>query len=178
MRTEWICSEEMAHLLAALTYENRLACEVSLRTGLRIGDVLSLTRRNIFGNSGRFTIKEQKTGKPRRVYIPKDLLENLRGICGRYYVFSNRINEREHRTRQAVFKDLKRAAKAFRIHANIAPHSLRKIYAVGWFEKTKSLQKVRELLGHSSEAVTVLYAMANVVNMRRKNKRLDNSIKA
>lgn len=178
MRTEWICTEEMSHILAALTYENRLACQVSLRTGLRIGDVLSLTRRNIFGNSGRFTIKEQKTGKSRRVYIPKDLLENLRGICGRYYVFSNRFNEREHRTRQAVFKDLKRAAKAFRIHSNVAPHSLRKIFAVSWFEKTQSIEKVRELLGHSSEAVTMLYAMANVVNLRRKKLRLDNLKKA
>ena len=35
MRSEWIEKGEMEHVLAALMPENRLACEISLATGLR-----------------------------------------------------------------------------------------------------------------------------------------------
>lgn len=167
MRSEWVCEETLSHILAALTYENRLACEVSLRTGLRIGDVLALKTRKIF-KCGRFTIKEQKTGKPRRIYLPQDLLEKMRNNAGRYFVFENRVDPKKSRTRQAVFKDLKRAARAFRVSENIAPHTMRKAFAVEWFEKTKDLKKVQTLLNHSDEAVTVLYALANCVDNKRK----------
>ena len=37
----------MGHILAALTYENRLAITVSLLTGLRIGDVLNIRSRDL-----------------------------------------------------------------------------------------------------------------------------------
>ena len=42
MRSDWIPKGEMSHILAALQPENRLACEVSLATGLRINDVLAM----------------------------------------------------------------------------------------------------------------------------------------
>lgn len=168
MRSEWIKGEIMSHILAALTYENRLACEVSLFTGLRIGDVLSLRSGKLFDYNGRFTIREQKTGKPRRVYLPADLRERLRDNAGRYFVFEHRTDPRKHRTRQAVFKDLKRAARAFRVHENVAPHSLRKMYAVEWFAKSGSIKKVQNLLNHSDEAVTMLYALADCVDKKRK----------
>ena len=61
MRSEWIEKGEMEHVLAALMPENRLACEISLATGLRINDVLSLKASDV--KKQRFTIREQKTGK-------------------------------------------------------------------------------------------------------------------
>ena len=41
MRADHVPRDELAHILAALTPPNRLALEVSLATGLRIGDVLA-----------------------------------------------------------------------------------------------------------------------------------------
>ena len=64
MRTDWLFKAELLHVLAALTPPNRLACEISLATGLRISDVLALTRDQAV--DGRFSIREQKTGKVRR----------------------------------------------------------------------------------------------------------------
>ena len=61
-----------------------------------------------------------------------------------------------------------RAAKVFGVKKHISPHSLRKVYAVEEFERTGDLKRVQKLLNHSSEAVTLLYAMSNVVR-RRKN---------
>lgn len=166
MRSEWLPKGEIEHILASLQPKNRLACEISLFTGLRINDVLSLKTEQI--KKQRFTVYEQKTGKSRQVRLPKDLLDRCFACSGQHYVFENRLNGREHRTRQAVYKDLMRSAKAFGIKKHISPHSMRKVYAVEEFEKTGDLKKVQKLLNHTSEAVTVLYAMANIVRKRKK----------
>ena len=42
MKTEYLLNRQLNHVLAALTPQNRLICEVELHTGLRIGDVLAL----------------------------------------------------------------------------------------------------------------------------------------
>ena len=165
MRSEWIPKGEMEHILAALMPENRLACEISLFTGLRINDVLSLKTSQV--KKQRFTIREQKTGKTRTVRLPKELYDRAMNCAGQFYVFEHRLNGREHRTRQAVYKDLRRAATLFGVKQNVSPHSLRKVFAVEEFEKHGNLAKVKKLLNHSSEAVTMLYAMANVVEFRK-----------
>ena len=167
MRSEWIPKGEMEHILAALMPENRLACEISLATGLRINDVLSLKTEQV--KKQRFTIREQKTGKTRIIRLPKELFERAMLCAGVFYVFENRLNGREHRTRQAVYKDLKRAATLFGCKAQVSPHSLRKVFAVEEFESGGgNLARVQKLLNHNSEAVTMLYAMSNIVK-RRKN---------
>lgn len=167
MKTQYIPKGEMVHILAALMPANRLACEVSLATGLRIGDVLAIKTQQIMKiATRRVTVKEEKTGKGRTVYLPGDLLDKLRSQAGRFFVFENRLSPRKHRSRQAVHKDLKRAAALFRVRENIAPHSLRKVYAVEEFHRTGSLSRVKTLLNHSSEAVTMLYAMADQVRKK------------
>ena len=161
--------ENFEHVLAALMPANRLAIKLSLATGLRISDVLSIKTSQI---APRMTIREQKTGKSRRVYIPKPLLEDMVLTAGRFYVFEHRLNEREHRTRQAVFKDLKRAARLFRVDKDIqlSPHSARKVYAVEKLKKYGDIRKIQQLLNHSSEAVTMVYAMADIISERGRKK--------
>lgn len=168
MRSQWICGQELAYLLAALTPPNMLVCEVCLATGLRVGDVLAL--KSAYLHRERFTIKEEKTGKSRLVYLPKDLRARLLNQAGRVWVFEGRLDPKKHRTRQAVFKDLRRAAKAFRITAHVSPHSLRKVYAVEYFKRSGSLEKTRRLLNHSSEAVTMIYAMADCIKVPKKRR--------
>lgn len=150
---------------------NRLAIETSLATGLRIGDVLQLRTEQL--RKERFTIKEQKTGKSRRVRLPNDLRDDLLRQAGRFYVFEHRLDQRKHRTRQAVWKDLHRAAVLFRLPRSltIAPHTARKIYAVSKYQSSGSLAKVQQLLNHSDEAVTMLYAMADQITARHTRKR-------
>lgn len=158
----------MEHLLAALMPQNRLALEVSMATGLRIGDVLSLRSCDLAraADKGRITVRESKTGKSKRIYIPVYLVERMLMVSGKYFVFEHRTDRKKHRTRQAVFKDLKRVAIAFRLKANIAPHSCRKIYAVEQFHRCGDLKKVQKLLNHENEAVTMLYAMADELTKR------------
>lgn len=165
-RSDYVFREEFQHLLAALTPENRLALEVSLYTGLRISDVLNLRSCKL---ASRMTVRELKTGKSRRVSLPVELLDRLRGIAGKVFVFENRRDYARPRTRQAVYKDLKRAARAFRMPARlqVSPHSARKIFAVTEYQRSHDLKRVQSLLNHSSEAVTLLYAMADSLTQRR-----------
>lgn len=161
LRADYIQQDSFEHILSALMPENRLALIVSLTTGLRIDDVLSLRRKDIVKQ--RFTIHEMKTGKARKVSLSKELQADLLYICGRFYVFEHRFDVKKHRTRQAVYKDLKRACKLFRISecVNISPHSARKIYSVGVYKRTAKIETVKQLLNHSNEAITMLYAMAD-----------------
>lgn len=148
--------------------ENRLALIVSLTTGLRIDDVLHLKTAKI--QKQRFTVKEMKTGKTRRVNLSVGLWQELLQVAGRIYVFEHRTDPKRCRTRQAVNKDLKRACELFRIKGvNLSPHSARKIYAVNNYRRTCDLDKVRALLNHSEKQteVTMLYAMADVLTERR-----------
>lgn len=165
MRSGWVPAGEMQHILAALTAPNRLACEVSLATGLRIGDVLALKTGAV--KKQRFTVQEKKTGKTRAVYLPRELQERCLAEAGQFYVFPGRLSGRDHRTRQAVYKDLRRAADLFRVKAHISPHSARKAFAVDLFQRTADLKRVQRLLNHGDEAVTVLYAMADLVEKRK-----------
>lgn len=166
-QADWARGDIMSHILAALTYENRLAITVSLLTGLRIGDVLNLRSRDLLRD--RITITEEKTLKRRTIRMPNKLRDELQGIAGKIYVFENRLSARKHRTRQAVYKDIKRAAKAFRIKSNISCHTARKIYAVSEYKKDFSVARVKKLLNHSNEAVTMIYAIADELT-KRKNK--------
>lgn len=161
-------ANEFEHLLAALTPPNRLACEVSACTGLRISDVLNLRSERL---CERFSVRELKTGKVKRVRLPAALLDRLVSQAGRIYVFENRLDCRRARTRQSVYKDLRRAARLFRVkETHISPHSARKIYAVSEYRRTGSIERVKELLNHEDEAVTMLYAMADQLETRRKKK--------
>jgi len=109
----------------------------------------------------KFTITEQKTLKRKLVTLSDKLLNELIAIAGPVFVFEHRCDPRRHRTRQAVYKDVRRAARAFRIDVRVSVHSARKIYAVKQYKRTCSIQRVQELLNHSSEAVTMVYALAD-----------------
>lgn len=157
MKTEYMLQREVDLVLAALTPQNRLVMRVALHTGLRLGDVLALKSVQL---KPHFWVTECKTGKRRQVGLPEPLLSDLKKTAGRVWVFEGRSPEK-HRTRQAVWKDVKRAAKAFRLPANIGPHSARKVYAAELMERYGDLDKVRRALNHSNEAVTMIYAMAD-----------------
>ena len=176
MRTDAVRPEIFDHILAALMPENETAMRISLATGLRIDDVLALRTQQLQRTTNnRITVRERKTGKTKRVYLPQALLTDALKSAGEIYVFPHRTDCRRHRTRQAVWKDLKRAAALFRISAslNVAPHSARKIYACEAFKKTGDMRKVQELMNHADPTTTALYIMAEEIANRKTGGRKD-----
>lgn len=157
VKTEYLLNKEVDRVLSALTWSNALVMRVCLHTGLRVGDVLALRPEQL---KPRFWITEAKTGKRRMVGLPAPLLQDLKKSSGVVWVFPNRDDPNKHRSRQAVWKDVKRAARAFRLKQNVAPHSFRKVYAVNLMEKYGDIERVRRALNHGSETTTMIYAMA------------------
>lgn len=166
MKTEYLLHKEVELILCALTEQNRLVIRTALHTGLRIGDVLALKPDRL---KPHFWVTEQKTGKPRQVGLPEPLLSDLKKNAGEHWVFPGR-DPRKHHTRQAVWKDVKRAARAFRFPQNVAPHSFRKVYAVDLMQKYGDIDRVRRALNHSSETITMIYALADQ-QLEAKNRR-------
>ena len=167
MTTEYLLQREVDLILCALTAQNRLVIRTALHTGLRIGDVLALTPDRL---KPHFWVTEQKTGKPRQVGLPEPLLSDLKKNAGKYWVFPGR-NPKKHLTRQAVWKDVKRAAAAFRLPQNVAPHSFRKVYAVDLLKKYGDIERVRRALNHSSKSITLIYALADQQLQARNRRR-------
>ena len=156
MTTDYILHKEMEHVLAALTPSNQIVCRVCLHTGLRVGDVLALRTADL---APQFWITEAKTKKRRRVNLPGALLKDVQAQAGEMWAFPGRVAGK-HRTRQAVWADVKRAARAFRLKQNVAPHSFRKVYAVELMREYGDIKRVQRALNHSSVTTTMLYAMA------------------
>lgn len=166
MRTDWVCNDDFKVILRLLTPPNRLAVEVALRYGMRISDILSLKTEDVC--KGDFTYKEMKTSKRRRIKLCKSLQERLLSQAGKIYCFEHRTDNKLHRSRQAVWKDIKRATKALRLDENVGTHSARKNYAVNALSSYHDIKKVQKLLNHSDPCITAIYALADQMGKKRK----------
>lgn len=170
MKTEYLLNREVDLVLATLTPKNALIMRTALHTGLRIGDVLSIKTDQL---AARFWVTESKTGKRRQVGLPQPLLNDIQNQAGPNWAFENPATGRPQ-TRQAVWKDVKRAARALRLPQNVGPHSARKVYAVELLSKYGDIERVRRALNHSSEAITLIYALADrqlASNLKRRRAR-------
>ena len=169
-RSSYVEPTPLGLVLAALRPANRLVVETMLATGLRVSDALCLTTAQI--KRQRFTVREQKTGKTRRVYIPNDMQLRILRQAGRLYAFEGRDDWRKHRTRQAVWKDMARCARFFAasgaVRGTVTPHSARKVYAVQEYRRTGDLDTVRQKLNHDPAhmATTLLYALSDKLDSK------------
>ena len=167
MQSEWVNDEVMDLILQTMLPVNRLAVEVSLKTGLRISDVLSLKTATV-QRTARPYVRDSKTGKNHRIYLGTELRTRLLAQAGSIWVFEGRLDPKKHRTRQAVFKDMEQAvaivkrAQHVESDKHISPHSARKCAAVRAYQKG-GLEAARAMLVHDPEhpMVTMLYALSD-----------------
>lgn len=143
-----------------MTYDNVLALRISLETGLRIDDVLSLRAEQLKGRTLRGVA--EKTGKPYKKAISADLARRLCSLNRQGYIFPHRTKKNAHRTRQAVWANMKKAARLLGVELNAAPHSARKTYAVELLND-KGIDAVQKELQHDRISTTMLYAFSNLL---------------
>ncbi len=167
-RSTYVSHPQMSLVLAALTPPNRAVMKLCIATGLRISDALNIKTAQL---KPRFTVVEMKTKKRRSVYVPSALLLELQKQAGRVYVFPSRLDEMKPRTRQAVYRDVRRAADFFRARhvlpkkSVVSPHTGRKIAAVDAMA-AGGISKAQAMLNHNKDdlEVTLLYALADHLN--------------
>ena len=168
MRTTYLNPAIYNKIYGLMQYKNVLALRISLETGLRIDDVLKIKKSDLKGRTIRGIA--EKTDKPFKKVISADLAKRLKEISGTIFIFEHRLDYKKHRTRQTVWKDLKKACKVLKLSGNIAPHSARKTYAVEKF-KDSGLADVQKELQHDRVSTTLLYAFADVLDNNSTNVR-------
>lgn len=162
MKSEYLAPKLYDNLYSKMTPDNVLALRVSLETGLRIDDVLRLKKDN-FKTLRKFVFIAKKTGKRGQKTVSKDLSDQIwaRNIPKSGYIFPGR-KAGKHRTRQAVWNDLRQACERAGIREHVSPHSARKTYAVE-LRKSEGLPAVQRELQHDRQGTTMIYAFADLL---------------
>ena len=145
---------------------NALALKISLSTGLRISDVLSIKWRNIIGNM--ISVTSSKTHKDGTFLVDADTLTAIYKLCpltgSNGYIFPGK-GKCGHRTRQAVFIDMRQAATALKVLEHATPHSARKTFAVGMRKRGLTETQIQEALQHSARSTTKIYSRSDKLNL-------------
>jgi integrase len=138
------------------------AARVALGTGLRIGEVLSLTKDSVdFGRGLVFVSDPKWKNDPRRT-LGVPVSTEVRGILQRLdrespsrYVFVNPTTGRRP-SRGAFYNRLRAARESVGIFG-IHPHSLRHTFGTRLGESDVNVKKIQRLMGHQDIKMTLRY---------------------
>lgn len=148
-------SESM--FISALNKKLRYIYLLGISTGLRISDIVSLKKEVLHIKEP--TIKEQKTGKSKRIYIPiktRNGLFDIAKTSQNEYIFYSPYSKSGHISRQYVWKTFKKVAKNLNIEINMGTQSMRKRYAKRLYDN-HNLNYVKNKLNHDSVTTSLLY---------------------
>jgi site-specific recombinase XerD len=143
---------------------NRALIGLAWRSGLRIGEVLALRPKDIDVDSGTLVVQHGKGDKRRVVGLDAGTaaliarwldLRRQRGVNGRAPAFCT-LDGREV-DQSYVRHLLPRLAGKAGIDKRVHAHALRHAYAVELEREGATVSTIRDLLGHSSAAVTDRY---------------------
>lgn len=126
--------------------------------GCRINDIISLTTDNFYFDKGemiwKINIIEQKTGKERRLPVPKPVKDYVDEIAGKNYTDDTRLFSI---SAPAVWKILKICTRSLGFE-NVGCHSMRKYGSMNLYKASGyNTELVSQWLNHSSVAITRKY---------------------
>lgn len=157
MQSRYIDNDEIKKLREVSREEAFLPLLVSLETGLRVGDVVSLKVSDVKADGIHYTA--QKTKKSGVVKISSALKKRLKKR-GKW-LFPSPYKKGKHITRQAVWARIKTAGKKAGLDLDgLSPHAMRKVFAVELYRK-KGFKAVQEALQHSFAGTTEIYTFAD-----------------
>lgn len=145
-RVRWLAPEEEAKLLSLLPQDTSAFCEILLHTGMRRGELLTLTKENVDGDYIR--LWKTKTGKPRSVPMSARAKE----LVNQYVPFNLNISK--------INKDWNKAKKYMGLEhdADFVLHTLRHTTATRMLQRTGNIAIVQRMLGHAKIQTTMRYA--------------------
>lgn len=145
-RVRWLAPEEEAKLLSLLPEQTAAFCEVLLHTGMRRGELLSLTKDNVDGDYIR--LWKTKNGKARSVPMSKRAKE----LVNQYVPFTLTVSQ--------INRDWNKARKEMGLEhdADFVLHTLRHTTATRMLQRTGNIAIVQRMLGHAKIQTTMRYA--------------------
>lgn len=156
---------------------NRLLVTLGVSFGLRISDLLTIRVGDIRGKKV-FKIVEQKTGKVREITINKKVANAAKALKGADsdYVFASRKGANKPISTTQAYRILRDGAERAGLSEKIGPigtHTLRKSFGRKLYRSGYSLPEIMNILGHSSEAMTLRYIGITKENVATAYKAID-----
>jgi integrase len=149
---------------------------LSLDTGMRAGEIFSLVWENINMDVGQIRVVDAKAGN-RTAYMTERVNVMLKALdCDQGLVFPSRTGEKI----KQISKTVERAISSLGLNDGIEDrrnratfHSLRHTFASRLVENGTDLYTVKELLGHSTLAMTERYSHVSNVSLQSAVKRME-----
>lgn len=162
MRAKYLDEAEIAALRRVMRPEAWLPFQLSLETGLRVGDIVGLQWDNLHGRELRYVA--QKTGKRGSALLSEETARQLREKWRKTpsrWIFPAPTDTSKHISRQSLWKRLKRASQRAGISPRgVSPHSLRKVYGVREY-RAHGLAAAQAGLQHTDISTTEIYVLAD-----------------
>lgn len=141
---------------------NYIMFMLGIHTGLRISDILCLRVRDVKGT--HITLKENKKGKNNRLLIVSELKRALRRyISGKpddEYLIKSRKGKNKPIRRETAYAILNEAARHFGIK-EIGTHTLRKTFGYHFYQDSKDIAALQDILNHTDPDYTLRYIGVN-----------------
>jgi site-specific recombinase XerD len=168
--------EEVKKLLEATeNIKHQLIIKLLYGCGLRVSEIVNLTKGDVNLEEGLIKIKLAKGRKDRFVKLPESIKENLENYCklntGDILFQSNRGGKL---TKDTIQKIVQNSAKRAGIKKRVYPHLLRHSFATHLLEQGIDLRIIQKLLGHSSIKTTQIYTQISQANIKNIKSPLDN----
>ncbi|MBA7708903.1 Tyrosine recombinase XerC [subsurface metagenome] len=140
-----------------------------INSGLRIGDLLSLKLGDVKDSRGDLKddldIREQKTGKTRKVFFNKQIKEALRYYLEKTdifdldrYLFTNEKSKKNKPiTRVRAYQLINEWCREVGIKHKVGGHTLRKTFGYHLRKQGISIEQISSLLNHQNIKVTFRY---------------------
>ena len=140
-----------------------------INSGLRIGDILSLKLADVKDSQGNLKdyldIKEQKTGKTRKVFFNKQIKEALNYYLKKTdifnldrYLFTNEKSKKNKPiTRVRAYQKINEWCREVGIKHKVGGHTLRKTFGYHLRMQGVSIERISSLLNHRNIKVTFRY---------------------
>ena len=140
-----------------------------INSGLRIGDILSLKLGDIKNSQGDLKddldIKEQKTGKTRKVHFNKQIKEAISHYLKKTDIFdldqclftNEKSKENKPITRVRAYQLINKWCKDTGLKCKVGGHTLRKTFGYHLRMQGISIERISNLLNHRNIKVTFRY---------------------
>lgn len=169
MRERWLTQDEENQLIAASPKWLANVITFALQTGMRRGELLSLTWSQILFQEGYILIHRSKNGDRRGIPISHALEDLLQTISRSYPVDRPGPVLTKENGSAISNNDLEYAFRLAITRANLPGlhfHDTRHTYATRLIQRGADLYSVQRLLGHRNPAMTQRYAHHSVESLR------------
>lgn len=156
---------------------NYMLIDLGVNTALRIGDLLTLRVSNEL-KKGYVDIKENKTKRNKPFELNKRIAKELNDYIERNelddgeYLFQTREGWNLPIARQQAYNIIKQVSKAIGVIRKVGCHSLRKTFGRLYYEQTKDLVGLHQMIhsGKGDPTVTLIYiaVIDSEINANRK----------